>query len=200
MRLGLTGSFGSGKSTVARFIRQEGIPVIDADEIAHRVTRKGSEGLRKIIKEFGEEYLTAQGELDRKRLASVVFSSPQALKKLEAIVHPLVRQEELALLEKYKNEPLVVLCVPLLFEKGMDTYVDKVAVVIVDEEERYRRLNQRYGYTVEQIKERLNAQMPQEEKIRRADFVIDNSGSLAETQKQVKELIKKCKNSVTEHL
>ena len=94
----------------------------------------------------------------------------------------------------------IMLGVPLLFEKGMDTYVDKVAVVIVDEEERYRRLNQRYGYTVEQIKERLNAQMPQEEKIRRADFVIDNSGSLAETQKQVKELIKKCKNSVTEHL
>ncbi len=190
MRLGLTGSFGSGKSTVADFIKERGVPVIDADEIAHEVTRKGSEGFRRIIEEFGRSHLTSEGKLNRKKLAAYVFSNPEALKRLEAIVHPLVRQRELALLKKYKNEPLVVLCVPLLFEKGLDAYVDKVAVVVVKEEVRYRRLTERYGFTPEQIKERLDDQMPQGEKVRRADFIIDNSGIFDETRRQVENLLR----------
>ena len=191
MRFGLTGSLGSGKTTVSRMLTEHGFRIIDADTIAHEVTEQDSEGYREIIEAFGEEYIGRDGSLDRRKLAHHVFSEPKELEKLESIVHPLVRKREMELLEKWKQEPLVILSVPLLFEKGLERYVDKVIVVKISEKERYDRIMKNYGLSRREIKERLQNQMPQEEKVLRADYIIDNSGSLEETRKQVEDLIRK---------
>jgi dephospho-CoA kinase len=190
MIAGLTGSFGSGKTTVTEYLKSCRIPVIDADEIAREVTAPGSPGMEVVLKTFGNDYRRADGGLDRKKLALRVFSNPDDLKRLEDIVHPLVRERELALLEKYKNEPLVVLSAPLLLEKGLDRYVDKILVVTISEEVRLSRLMKGHKMTRGEITERLNSQMPQEEKARRADFIIDNSGTTKETQKRVDAALK----------
>jgi len=191
MKLGLTGSFGSGKSTTSNFLKDRRAIVIDADTLAHEETKPGTEGFKTILEEFGTEYLQSDGSLDRKKLGRYVFSHPQALDRLEKIVHPLVRKRELELLEEHKNEPLLVLSVPLLLEKGLEKYVDKVLVVTISESERYARLTKNYGLSREEIEKRLKNQMSQEEKIKRADYIIDNSGSLEQSRKQVDLLLKK---------
>jgi dephospho-CoA kinase len=191
MRIGLTGSFGSGKTTISNFLGEFGAYVIDADVIAREVTKTGSEGFRAIIREFGDEFLNTDQSLDRKGLADHVFKDPDALRKLEAIVHPLVRKRELELLEDHKNDPLVVISAPLLLEKGLKAHVDKVVVVTITEEERYKRLIRNYRLKKEEIDQRLKNQMTQDEKIKHGDYIIDNSGSPAESREQVKALIDK---------
>jgi dephospho-CoA kinase len=191
MRLGLTGSLGSGKTTISNLLKDRGAIVIDADALAHEATKPGAEGFHTILEEFGTEYLQSDGTLDRKKLGSYVFSHPEALARLEKIVHPLVRKMELELLEEYRNEPLVVLSVPLLLENGLEIYVDKVLVVTISESERYARLTKNYGLSREEIENRLKNQMPQEEKIKMSDYIIDNSGSLEQSRKQVDLLLEK---------
>lgn len=191
MRIGLTGSFGSGKTTISNFFGEFGAYIIDADVIAREVTKIGTEGHRAIVREFGKEYLNADESLNRKKLADYVFKDSKALAKLEGIIHPLVHKRELELLEMHKNDPLVVLSVPLLLEKGLEVHVDKVVVVTISDQERYKRLAQNYGLTSEEIDQRLKNQMPQDEKIKRSDYIIDNSGNPVESRKQVKALIKK---------
>jgi dephospho-CoA kinase len=191
MRIGLTGSFGSGKTTISNFFREFGAYIIDADVIAREVTKIGSDGYSAIIREFGKEFLNADESLNRKKLADYVFNDPKALASLEGIIHPLVRKRELELLEMHKNDPLVVLSAPLLLEKGLEVHVDKVVVVTISDQERYKRLRQNYGLTREKIDQRLKNQMPQDEKLKRGDYIIDNSGNPAESRKQVKTLIVK---------
>ncbi len=187
--LGLTGSFGSGKSVVARMFAALGAIIIDADEIAKEVVKPGTPAFQEIVQAFGREVVDEQGALDRKRLAAMVFQDAAKCEMLNRIVHPRVRKRELELLSQYKDNPLVVLSVPLLFENNMEHLVDKVVVVVVNEAERMRRLTeQQDGLTPDEIQRRLQAQMPQEEKRKRANFVIDNSGSLEEAQAQVKQL------------
>lgn len=187
--LGLTGSFGSGKSVVARMFAALGAVIIDADEIAKEVVKPGTPAFQEIVQAFGREVLGEQGALDRKRLAAMVFQDAAKREMLNRIVHPRVRKRELELLSQYKDNPLVVLSVPLLFENNMEHLVDKVVVVVVNEAERMRRLTeQQDGLTPDEIQRRLQAQMPQEEKRKRANSVIDNSGNLEETQAQVKQL------------
>ena len=187
--LGLTGSFGSGKSVVARMFAALGAIIIDADEIAKEVVKPGTPAFQEIVQAFGREVVDEQGALDRKRLAAMVFQDAAKREMLNRIVHPRVRKRELELLSQYKDNPLVVLSVPLLFENNMEHLVDKVVVVVVNEAERMRRLTeQQEGLTPDEIQRRLQAQMPQEEKRKRANFVIDNSGSLEEAQAQVKQL------------
>lgn len=189
MILGLTGSYGSGKSTVSLFFRERGIRVIDADEIAVEVTKPGTPGHDSIMREFGEEYRAADGSLDRRKLARLVFNNPAGLKRLEEIVHPLVREREFALLQECSNEPLAILSAPLLFEKGLDRHVDKTLLVIISEDERFKRLMKR-GLSREEIQERLKNQMPQEEKAQKADYIIDNSENIEQTRRQVENLLK----------
>jgi dephospho-CoA kinase len=186
--LGLTGSFGSGKSVVARMFAALGGVIVDADEIAKEVVKSGSPAFQEIVQAFGHEVVSKDGELDRKKLATLVFQDASKRERLNKIVHPRVRKRELELLSRYEHHPLVVLSVALLFENKMEHLVDKIVVVVVNEAERMRRLTEKKGLTPEEIQRRLQAQMPQEEKRKRADFVIDNSGSLDETQAQVKEL------------
>jgi dephospho-CoA kinase len=189
MILGLTGSYGSGKTTVSDYLMKQGIPIIDADIISRELTSADSEGFKEIIKEFGGEFKKSDSLLDRKKLAEYVFSNPVALKKLEKIVHPLVRKREFELLDKYRNAPVVVLSVPLLFEKKLEIAVDKVLVIKIDETKRYERLIKNYKITREEISQRLKNQMSQKEKIQRADYIIDNSSSLEKTFSQVDKLL-----------
>ena len=187
VKVGLTGSFGSGKSTVATMLAAPGARVIDADQLAREAVEVGSEGLPRVVEEFGDGAIRADGSLDRAWLAGRVFGDAEALERLNAIVHPIVRGRELALIAQYESEgaELIVLDVPLLFEAGGDEMVDKTIVVIVGEEERVARLQRDRGVTPEEVERRLKTQMPQEEKASRADYVIDNNGDPEETRRQV---------------
>lgn len=190
MILGLTGTLGSGKSTVAKLFEElGGAKVICADAITHQVQAPGGPAYTEIIQAFGPEVLGEDGSLDRGKLAAIVFSSPHKRKILNSIVHPKVRKEELRLLREHSREPLVVLSVPLLLENNMRSLVDRVVVVTIDETSRHERLKRRSGMTDDEIDRRLAAQMPDAQKAAMADFVIDNSGSLEHTREQVKEII-----------
>jgi len=189
--IGLTGSFGSGKTTVAEMFRRAGAKIINADAIARQVVEPGSPALREIVALVGEQILKPDGQLDRPALGERIFSDEALRQQVNAIIHPRVREIELQQLEQWRDEPLVVLSVPLLLENRMEHLVDCVVVVTVDERTRSQRLKQRDVLRDEQIAARLSAQMPQHEKTARADFVINNSGSLEETERQVRELLGK---------
>lgn len=190
MILGLTGTIGSGKSTVARMIHEiSGAPVIDADEIAHRVQLPGGAAFQEILDEFGSDILAADGSIDRQKLGEIVFRDVAKLRRLNEIVHPKVREEEIRLLEQYRGHALVVFMVPLLLENGLQAMVDRVVVVVTTDDVRRQRLKQRNGWTDSEIDRRLSAQWSDEEKKAFADFVIDNSGSLDETREQVRRML-----------
>ncbi len=188
MVLGLTGSFGSGKSTVSQMLSEAGGYVIDADQLARQAVEPETPVFAAIVQEFGPGVVGADGRLDRKALAAMVFGNYQATQRLNAIVHPWVRAEEHRLLQVNRHRPLVILDVPLLLEAGMSDLVDKVAVVTIRENQRFARL-QRRGFSEQEVIARLGRQMPQSRKIAYADFIIDNSGNLEITRKQVLRLI-----------
>lgn len=188
--IGLTGGIASGKTTVSDYLKSLGVCVIDADEVAHEVTSPGSVGFKEIIEEFGEDLLTPEGNLNRKKLGEIVFSDKEALLKLNAIVHPLVIEKIRQMLIEIEHSPCVVLDVPLLFESGMDDLCDEVWVVAVDEDTQVKRLTERDGYNLDEAIMRVKAQMPLEEKVRRAHRVLDNTGTIEETKRQVDELFK----------
>jgi len=193
MRLiGLTGSIASGKSTVTRALRELGVPVIDADAIVREVQEPGTPVLAAIAQEFGPGVIRPDGSLDRKALGAIVFRDPARRRALEAIVHPEVRRRMLAEVERYRAEgrPAVVLDLPILFETGWEDLVDEVWVVYVDRETQKTRLMARDGLSAEEAELRIAAQMDLEEKVARADRVIDNRGTEAETRAQVAELVK----------
>jgi dephospho-CoA kinase len=183
MRLiGLTGGIGTGKSSVAGFLRELGVTVIDADEATRAVQAPGTEGLRLLADAFGDEILTPEGALDRPRLAAIAFADPKARQRLNEIVHPLVRrwmaerQREAAA----RGDPLVVLDVPLLFEtRGIDG-LDAVILVYAPEELQLKRLTELRGMDERAARERIAAQMPIDEKRRLASHVILNTGTLDE--------------------
>lgn len=183
--LGLTGSYGSGKSTVAAFFREAGAAIIDADRLAREVVEPGQEALGEIAEALGAEAIDAQGRLDRAAVARMVFEDPARRRVLEQIIHPRVRQRERQMIAqaRARGDDLVVADVPLLFESGFDRECDRTCVVVVSEAVRRERLA-RLGVAPEEIQRRLKAQMSQEEKAARADFVIDNSGTMEQTRRQ----------------
>lgn len=191
--IGLTGGIGSGKSSVAKLLRQEGVEVIDADAISHFITQKNSPGLALVVKEFGKDVLDQGGELNRKKLGEMVFSDKKKLFSLEKILHPLIREEAtirrqaLAL----KKIPYAIYDVPLLFEKNLAKDFDKIIVVTCSEQQQIDRIIKRDKLSLEDVKKRLSAQIPLEEKTKKADFVIENSGSLEELKSKVKDLMNK---------
>ncbi|MFS8639714.1 MAG: dephospho-CoA kinase [Symbiobacteriaceae bacterium] len=185
--IGLTGSIASGKSTVSAMLREIGAPVIDADAIVHDLQRPGTPVFEAIVREFGPAVLLPDGSLDRRALGQIVFADPDRRRALEAIVHPAVRAEIWRQVERHRRDgyPAVVLDIPLLYESGWDRLVDEVWVVYVDPETQRARLMARSGLTPAEAEARIAAQMDLEEKAQRADRVIDNRGSLAETRAQV---------------
>lgn len=185
--LGITGSFGSGKSTVASMFGDLGVPVMDADTAARDAVVVGSPGLAQIVEAFGEDVLAADKGLDRKKMAAIVFDDPESRGVLNAIVHPRVGLAMTTFIQEHSADPLVALEVPLLLEGRTRLMVDKVLVVTTTEEARIERLSGS-GYSKEEIAARLSAQMPQEEKVQLADFVVANDGDLDRTRSQVGEI------------
>jgi dephospho-CoA kinase len=192
MRLfGLTGGIGSGKSTVARRFRERGLAVIDADELARDAVAVGTEGLRRAVERFGSGVLGPGGELDRKRLAAVVFDDDQARRDLNAIVHPIVAAlaaDRTRALDE-KGEPLACYEVPLLYENRLESALSPVVVVFVSPEQQVARTVARDASTEDEARARVRAQMPLAEKANRADYVIDNSGTVEETLRRADEVL-----------
>lgn len=175
---GLTGGLASGKSSVAAQWRARGLPVIDADALARAVVAPGTPALAEIGAEFGAEVIQ-HGQLDRRRLGSLVFGHPERLRRLEAITHPRIqalRDQRLAELAA-AGEPLACSEVPLLFEKGLEGELRPIVVVSVPEPVQRERAQRRDGSSEADVSARLAAQLPLAEKARRADYVIDNRGS-----------------------
>jgi dephospho-CoA kinase len=183
--VGLTGGIGSGKSTVARMLQDRGAVVLDADGFARAAVVAGSPGLRGIVGRFGRDILTAEGELDRPKLASIVFADPKALADLEAIVHPEVRRMIAdGIQENLDADRVVVLVNPLLIEMGTHRDCDVVVVVSVSPDTQIARSVAR-GMVEEDVRARIAAQLPLEERARTADVLIDNEGSLADLEREI---------------
>jgi dephospho-CoA kinase len=186
--LGLTGSIGMGKTTTARFFAEAGVPVFDADAAVHRLY--AGEAVAAIEAAFPGT-TTEQG-VDRGKLAQAVVGDPAALTRLEAIIHPLVRREELRFIDEAEKvgAPVVVLDIPLLFETGRDSLVDAVVVVSAPPEVQRARVFERPGMTEGKFRALLEKQMPDEEKRRRAAFVVDSSGSYDSARAQVHAILR----------
>lgn len=180
--IGLTGGIATGKSTVAKMLRDMGYPVIDADSLAREVTTRGGSGLAEIVREFSTNILDFEGNLDRKKVAEIVFADPDRLQKLEFILHPRIQElknKERLELER-KGHEIAFYDVPLLFEKNLDKDFDATVLVYSPVETQRDRLRERDDLTDTQIAQRLAVQIPIEDKLKRADFVIFNKSNVAE--------------------
>jgi dephospho-CoA kinase len=184
--IGLTGGIGSGKSTVSAMLRELGATIVDADEGARAVVEPGQPALQEIRERFGAEVFAAGGHLDRERLADIVFSDERAREDLNAITHPRVRawMAERMQAAAEAAAPAVVLDVPLLFESGLTAGLDDIVVVWAPVETQFARAVARGGRG-EDIRARIKAQMPLDQKREHASVVIDNSGSEEDTRAQV---------------
>jgi dephospho-CoA kinase len=191
IRLGLTGSIGMGKSTTARMFRDRGVPVVDADAIVHELYR--GEAVAPIEAAFPGS--TASGLVDRPRLAAQLARDPKGFKTLEAIVHPLVWQREKEILERLEAEdtPVVVLDIPLLFENHAEARVDKVVVVTAESAVQKARVMARPGMTEEKFAMILSRQIPDSDKRRRADFLIDTGLGMDHARQRVGEILEELK-------
>jgi dephospho-CoA kinase len=186
--LGVTGNIASGKSTVAKEFELRGAVVVDADQLAREVVAPESATLGALAETFGDQILKADGRLDRERLGEIIFTDAEARQHLNAIVHPAIAElavERLQELRQRADIPLIVYEAPLLFEAGAEGRVDKILVVKIAAEEQLKRLMARNGFDEATAQARMAAQMDQQEKIKRADFIVDNSGSLEETCLQI---------------
>lgn len=187
--IGLTGSIGMGKSTVAEMFREAGVPVFDADREVRRMQGPGGSLLQAIEAEFPGT--TGEDGVVRDRLGALVFEDPAAMARLEAIVHPAVRAARSEFLIEHAGAPMVLFDIPLLFEKGGFEEVDRIVVVSAPHEVQRARVLSRPGMNAEKFADILALQMPDAEKRARADHVIDTGASLAETRAQVAALIEK---------
>lgn len=190
--IGLTGGMGSGKSTVADCLRSNGIPVIDADVIAHKIMNEEST-LDKIHEIFGKNVFDKDGSLNKVKFSSVLFTNTVKRKKLNEFVHPKVWTEMMDETEKYVTEgsKVIFLDVPLLIESGWHTRVNETWLVKADYNERIERLRLRTNLSTEEIKKRIEIQMPESEKEEYADKIINNGGTIEEIGKQVIEELQK---------
>ncbi|MBS3975216.1 MAG: dephospho-CoA kinase [Syntrophomonadaceae bacterium] len=192
--IGLTGGMASGKTSVARMLAKLGAHVIDADVIAKKLVAPGQPALRLLADIFGPGIIQPDGKLNRGALAAIVFNDHEKLEKLNAVLHPLVIQKTMDKLRIFKEtqpDSVIIIDAPLLLEAGMTKLVDEVWVVIAGEEEQIKRAVNRKNLSREEAKKRLAAQMPLKEKLKYANKVIDNSGSISSTAGQVKTLWEK---------
>ncbi len=191
LRVGLTGSIAVGKSFVSGVLKGLGCRVIDADEVARRVVEPGSEGLRAIVEAFGAGVLREDGSLDRPALGAVVFGDEGRRLLLNSILHPLIMAEQDEQLRRWEREEpkgVAVVDAALLIESGGYKRFDKVVVVHCRPELQIERLMRRNGLPREEAERRISAQMPQEEKLRYADFAVDTSGDFDESRRRTEEV------------
>ena len=186
-RIALTGGIATGKSHVLARFEALGVPTIDADVLAREAVAPGTPGLSAVVDRFGRDVLDANGALDRQQMAKLVFADPDARKALEAIIHPHVRQatdQWFASLEPHQH-PYAIADIPLLYEVGREQDFDSVIVAACDPEAQMRRVMKRDGISEAEARQRLAAQLPIDEKVRRADYVIRTDGSFEETDRQI---------------
>lgn len=191
--IGLTGGIASGKSTVSKMLLKMGYVIIDADIIARKVVEKGHDAYYQIIETFGENILLPDQTIDRAKLGSIVFHDEQKRLILNQIVHPAVRKQMLSEKQVYieKGEKCIILDIPLLFESKLTTLVDRTLLVYVDYDVQLCRLMSRNQLSETEAKARIHSQMPLEEKIPLADAIINNNGTVEETEKQLIDICKK---------
>ncbi|MCX4242380.1 dephospho-CoA kinase [Paraliomyxa miuraensis] len=188
---GLTGGIGSGKSTVAELLEEYGVPVVSADELSRVVVAPGSEGLRAVVEAFGPEILDEHGELDRRRMADLVFRNTERRRELEAILHPRIRdrfEQVLDALEKAGHD-VAVYEVPLLFERNLQGEMKAVILVTAPTDRRVARVRTRDDVTETEVRARIAAQMDEDQKRRRADYIVENDGSLDDLRREVEFLM-----------
>jgi dephospho-CoA kinase len=188
LRIGLTGGIASGKSTVAQRFMELGVPVIDADEVARAVVLPGQPGLARVVEKFGAGVLSADGHLDRRALRIQVFSDPALRKELEAILHPLIRAEMERRAATAGGDVYVVMAIPLLVESGGRNRVDRILVVDVDEAVQLQRVMARDSSTIEEARAILAAQASRAARLKAADDVLVNSGTVSELRQAVDRL------------
>ncbi|MBW3532826.1 dephospho-CoA kinase [Shewanella sp. NKUCC06_TVS] len=182
--VGLTGGIGSGKTTVANLFAAEGITLVDADIVARDVVAQGSKGLEAIVSHFGIEMLTPEGELDRAKLRQRIFSHPEEREWLNQRLHPMIRQEMLAQIEK-ATSAYVIMVVPLLFENRLDRLVNRTLVVDISPELQISRTIKRDNVDASQVNNIINSQLSRSEKLARADDIIDNQGEISTLKREV---------------
>jgi len=188
---GLTGGIASGKSAVAARLRERGVPVIDADKLAREAVLPGTDALKAIVKTFGEDVLLGDGSLDRKKLGGIVFADEAKRKALNAIVHPAVSMLTFARSKELRDEgeALVAYEAALIVENGVADAFRPLVVVAAPDDVQIRRMIARDGITEDEANARLRAQMPLAEKIAKADYVIENTGSLADVARRTDEVL-----------
>lgn len=192
--IGLTGGIGTGKSTVSAYLSGKNIKICDADKIAHDITAPGSPVLADIRKYFGDEVFAADGSMDRKKMAELVFADPKQKMKLETLTMPKIIAAIRDEAENARNsgeKGIFIIDAPLLFEVGLDTLCDATWLVDAEDDIRIRRVMQRDGCSAEHVKMRMKNQIPRQKAQKLANEIIDNSGNEESLYRQVDELIKK---------
>jgi len=187
MKVGLTGGIGAGKSTVADLFSRRGAVVIRSDELARQVIEPETPGQKQVISRFGIEILNDKGSIDRAKLAQIVFKDDVALKDLENIVHPLVRERTNQLMSEQTSETIIINEIPLLLEKNMESLFDFLVIVISSEKNRLERLLQR-GVSEDQAKARMAKQVDDQARKAAADFLIVNDGNLDQLDADVQKI------------
>ncbi len=197
--IGLTGSIATGKSTIANMFKELNIEVIDADLIAREVVEPGKPAYLEIVKTFGEAILLENKELNRKALGEIVFNDEDKRKKLNKIIHPAIRKEMIAQRDKLieLNHPAIVMDIPLIYESGLEDYVEKIVVAYVTEKTQLKRLIKRDQCTKEEALSRIHSQINIEEKAKKADAIIDNNGTVEASYHQLVDLLKKWNINLT---
>jgi dephospho-CoA kinase len=194
--VGLTGGVASGKSVVSRILKEEGAYLIDADQIARELVQPRTSAWEELVKVFGKEILQKNGSIHRKQLAAKVFSDPTQRDLLNRTLHPRIKEEmgrRLKAIGQKDPEAIVVIDAPLLVEMGNHREMDKVIVVISTEAQQIARLREREGMDQEEARRIMASQMATEEKVKVADFVIRNEGSLEETERRAREVFQELK-------
>lgn len=189
LKIGLTGGIGSGKTTVSRYFSELGMPVIDADEIVHKLMQPDQVAYREIVDAFGHSILDRQNTIDRARLRQVVFDDSNKRKRLEDILHPRVREQIETELETL-NADYCVLVIPLLIEAGYVDFVDQILVIDIDETTQINRVKQRNGFDAGQAKKIIAAQIDRQQRLSYANDVINNNETLERLKQQVSRLHK----------
>lgn len=184
--LGITGGIATGKSSVVQHFIDLGFPVVDADIIAHHLLDQNEQAYNEVVKVFGSEILQENGEIDRQVLGALVFNHPDKLKQLDELMAPFLQESILAAIKQAsQNQKLVIVDVPLMYEKGYDEWMDQVAVVYCTPNQQLKRLMQRNQLTEREAKQRIDSQLPIEMKKLLAEVVFDNSNDLTQTIQQV---------------
>ena len=196
--VGLTGGISSGKSTVSSYLKQLKIPVIDADEVARKVVEPNSQGAREIRKTFGSDVFEEDGSLNRQKLGALIFSNTENRQKLDDLLQPLIKIMILDEIEAYrqKEENMIVLDLPLLFEKQYEELCEEIIVVYIPRELQLERLMRRNQYTKQEALSRIDSQLSIEEKRKRATVLLDNQGTIQQLYQQVEQWLVETKNDI----